>query len=83
MKEDILNFIKYQLQEHCGRTVGIILGFLIALSVLIFGIFTTLFVVICMAIGFYVGNKIDKEDGFSDDILYRLQKLLPPYSRRW
>lgn len=83
MKEDILNFIKYQLQEHCGRTIGVILGFVIALSILLFGLFTTLFVIICMAIGLYIGNLIDKEDGFSDDFLYKLQKLLPPYSRRW
>ena len=37
MKEDILNFIKYQLKEHCGRTIGIVAGFIIALSILVFG----------------------------------------------
>ncbi len=83
MKEDILNFIKYQLEEHCGRTIGVVIGFIVALSVLIFGFFTTLFVVICMAIGLYVGNLIDKQDGFSDDFLYKIQKFLSPLSRRW
>ena len=46
MKEYILNFIKYQLHEHCGRTIGVILGFIISLAILIFGLFTTLFVII-------------------------------------
>jgi uncharacterized membrane protein len=83
MKEYILNFIKYQLHEHCGRSIGVILGFIISLSILIFGLFTTLFVIICMGIGLYVGNLIDKDDEFSDNILYKIQKILPPYSRRW
>lgn len=83
MKEDIINFIKYQLQEHCGRTVGVVAGFLISLSILIFGLFTTLFVVFCMAIGLYIGNLVDKDDDFSDNLLYKIQRLLPPYSRRW
>ena len=64
MKEYILNFIKYQLHEHCGRTIGVILGFIISLAILIFGLFTTLFVIICMGIGLYVGNLIDKDDEF-------------------
>ena len=38
MKEYILNFIKYQLHEHCGRTIGVILGFIISLAILIFGL---------------------------------------------
>ena len=42
MKEYILNFIKYQLHEHCGRSIGVILGFIISLAILIFGLFTTL-----------------------------------------
>ena len=41
MKEYILNFIKYQLHEHCGRTIGVILGFIISLAILIFGLFAT------------------------------------------
>lgn len=76
MKEYILNFIKYQLHEHCGRTIGVILGFIISLAILIFGLFTTLFVIICMGIGLYVGNLIDKDDEFSDNILYKIQKNL-------
>ena len=68
MKEYILNFIKYQLHEHCGRTIGVILGFIISLAILIFGLFATLFVIVCMGIGLYVGNLIDKDDEFSDNI---------------
>ncbi len=83
MKEYILNFIKYQLHEHCGRTIGVILGFIISLAILIFCLFGSLFVIVCMGIGLYVGNLIDKDDEFSDNILYKIQKILPPYSRLW
>lgn len=84
MKEDILNFIKYQLKEHCGRTIGIVIGFIIALSILIFGFFSTLFVIICMGLGLFIGNKIDKSDSeFFEDLVYRIQRLLSPFSRRW
>ena len=84
MKEDILNFIKYQLKEHCGRTVGVVIGFVIAVSVLLIGFFSTLFIIICVGAGLFVGNKIDKGDSeFLDNVIYRLQRLLPPFSRRW
>lgn len=86
MKNDILNFIKYQLKEHCGRTIGVVLGFVIALCVLIFGFFSTLFVLICMGIGLYVGAKIDRQEDFefSENLLDRLQRFLSsPFSRRW
>ena len=83
IKQDIVNFIKYQFIEHCGRTVGLIIGFIAALSILIFGFFTTLFVVICMALGLYIGNRIDNSDVISDDMLYKLERFLPPFSRRW
>lgn len=86
MKNDILNFIKYQLQEHCGRTIGVVLGFIIALCILIFGFFPTLFVVICMGIGLYIGTKIDKQEDseFVDGFLYRIQRFFSsPFSRRW
>lgn len=84
MKEDILNFIKYQLKEHCGRTIGIVAGFIIAISVLLIGFFSTLFIIICVGLGLFIGNKIDKGDSeFWDNLIYRLQRLLPPFSRRW
>ena len=84
MKEDILNFIKYQLKEHCGRTIGIVIGFIIALSILVFGFFSTLYVIICMGLGLLNGNKIDKSDSeFFEDLVYRIQRLLSPFSRRW
>lgn len=84
MKEDILNFIKYQLKEHRGRTIGIVAGFAVALSILLFGFFSTLFVIICAGVGLFIGNKIDKGDSeFFDNLIYRLQRLLPPFSRRW
>ena len=84
MKEDILNFIKYQLKEHCGRTIGIVAGFIIAISILLIGFFSTLFIIICVGLGLFIGNKIDKGDSeFWDNLIYRLQRLLPPFSRRW
>ena len=37
-----------------------------------------------MGLGLFIGNKIDKSDSeFFEDLVYQLQRLLSPFSRRW
>lgn len=71
--------------DHRGKISGFALGFVISLSILIFGFFKTLFVLICAGIGLFIGNKIDKNDDLSEtaeNILDQLQKIIPPIFRR-
>ncbi|WP_236614588.1 DUF2273 domain-containing protein [Sporomusa ovata] len=65
-------------QQHSGKLLGVVFGFVFGILVLSFGFFRTLFVVLCAVVGYIVGKRIDQKE----DILEILDKLLPPgYNR--
>lgn len=65
-------------QNHSGKLLGVLLGFLFGILVITFGFFRTLFVVFCVIAGYVVGKRIDQKE----DIMEILDKLLPPgYNR--
>ena len=65
-------------QNHSGKLLGVLLGFLFGILVITFGFFRTLFVVFCVVAGYVVGKRIDQKE----DIMEILDKLLPPgYNR--
>ena len=66
MKENILLFLQDQWQSHRGRSAGLLLGALFGISVLIFGFWSTLFVILCAGIGMYIGVWIEREGGWSE-----------------
>lgn len=82
MKEAILEFLKYQFTMHRGRTIGCASGLIISILILLIGFFSTLFIAICILVGIYVGNLIDKQDDFLEEILYRIQRWRLPFFRR-
>ena len=73
MKEDMKNFMEAVWKNHRGRFIGTITGLFIGLSVLVFGFFKTLFVLICAVIGLYIGGKVDNHE----DLFRLLEKLVP------
>lgn len=77
MKECIIDFIKNQLKNHYKRSIGLILGLIISLSIVNFGFFKTLFVIVCMGIGLYLGNNFDDDEYFGEELLYKIKQLLP------
>lgn len=81
MKECVIDFIRNQLKNHHKRSIGIILGLIISLSIVNFGFFKTLFVIICMGIGLYLGNNFDNDESFGEDLFHRIKQLLPPRYR--
>ena len=62
------------LGDRKGRTIGAIIGFIIAILVLIIGFFRTLFIVLCTWLGYYIGKKSDDRENFKDI----LSKIIPP-----
>jgi len=66
MKENILLFLQDQWQSHRGRSAGLLLGALFGISVLIFGFWSTLFVILCAGIGMYIGVRTEREGGWSE-----------------
>ena len=43
--------------ENKGKCIGSLLGLIIALAVLFLGLWRTLFIAICVSIGYYFGNR--------------------------
>ncbi len=73
IKEKIMRFLE-ALGDRKGRTIGAIIGFIIAILVLIIGFFRTLFIVLCTWLGYYIGKKSDDRENFKDI----LSKIIPP-----
>ncbi len=57
-----------------GRLLGSVFGLFIGAMFLILGFLQTIFLLICISAGFFIGNKIDKKE----DLLEWLDRLLPP-----
>lgn len=57
-----------------GRLLGSVFGLFIGAMFLILGFLQTVFLLICISAGFFIGNKIDKKE----DLLEWLDRLLPP-----
>lgn len=57
-----------------GRLFGSVFGLFIGAMFLILGFLQTIFLLICISAGFFIGNKIDKKE----DLLEWLDRLLPP-----
>lgn len=48
---------------HIGKIFGSIMGLILGWIVIRYGVIKGLFVVLCVAIGFYVGAKLDSPNG--------------------
>ncbi|MBP8628991.1 MAG: DUF2273 domain-containing protein [Negativicutes bacterium] len=66
-------YFKEVWQQHCGKITGAFFGVLMAIMIILFGFFNTLFIAICGFIGYILGRKFDK----SEDFMEILQKILP------
>ena len=62
-------------ERHRGKSVGLIVGFLVSILLLTLGFFKTIFIVGCSTLGFFIGSKIDKHEDFRDLI----DRILPPH----
>lgn len=61
MWENILSEI---LGPHRGKVIGVILGLIASVLFISFGFWKTLFIAICITIGYFVGKKIDEQTDF-------------------
>jgi uncharacterized membrane protein len=66
--------ITRQLNYHRGKLIGGLIGFIVGMLVLFIGVFKTILIVICTALGYYIGARWDAEGDFKK----LLDRLLPP-----
>ncbi|MDR0287163.1 MAG: DUF2273 domain-containing protein [Clostridiales bacterium] len=64
---------------HFWSFNGSLAGLLIGLSVIFIGFFQTLFIAICVFIGYYIGKQLEKDKNF---LRHLLDKILPPGTYR-
>lgn len=65
--------------SHKGGINGAAIGLLIAVAILAFGFFRTLFIAICIGIGYYIGKKLHNDKDYFKNMLDR---ILPPGTYR-
>lgn len=74
-KEKLIEFYK----AHYGEINGSLIGFIIAVLILVVGFFQTIFIAICVLIGYYIGKKITVNKDYLKNLLDR---ILPPGTYR-
>ncbi|MDK2820079.1 MAG: hypothetical protein PWP31_44 [Clostridia bacterium] len=58
--DSIIELLGYLWREHRGKFIGISIGFIFGLMTAIIGFGKTLFISLCVALGFFVGKRIDQ-----------------------
>ena len=66
-------------RQHFYAINGALIGLLIGLSFIKLGILETLFIAVCVVVGYIIGKQIQKDKTFIKNIL---DKILPPGSYR-
>ncbi len=61
-------------ENYRWRVIGVLAGLGIGILFLFLGFFQTIFLLICVGLGFFIGNKLDKKE----DLMDFLDRLLPP-----
>ncbi|HAU31610.1 MAG: hypothetical protein XD78_2202 [Desulfotomaculum sp. 46_296] len=59
---DIMDF----LSRHRGKATGILIGLIFGWLVIKYGIIKTIFVAICVGVGYYIGKRLDERIGIKD-----------------
>lgn len=68
-KQVIINLFN----NNRGKCTGVLIGLFIGIFVLTIGFFRTLFLAICILIGYYIGKKIDNKES----IIEIIERILP------
>lgn len=68
-KEVIMDIFR----NNRGKCIGSLIGFIVAVLALIVGFFKTVFIAICILIGYYIGKKKDNKES----IIEIIERFLP------
>lgn len=74
-----LELLKKFFYSHRGELTGALIGGGGAIAILLIGIFNTLFIGVCTAVGYYIGKRLSND---KDYIKKLLDKVLPPGTYR-
>ena len=57
-------WFQFLLVEHRGKTIGVLLGLLASILFVTFGFWRTVFIAICIGIGYLIGKQLDQNKNF-------------------
>ena len=58
------DFWRIIFEQHRGKTIGVVLGLVASILFISYGFWRTVFIVICIALGFFIGKEIDEKKNF-------------------
>jgi uncharacterized membrane protein len=65
------------LLKHKGKVIGSLLGFIFSIFVIVVGFFNTIFIMLCILGGLFIGSKLDNKE----DLVDILNRILPPNNK--
>lgn len=64
--QSFFEYVADQARKHRGKTIGILLGLLVALLWISLGFWKMLFIAVCILIGYFVGKRFDNGGSLGD-----------------
>lgn len=64
-------------ENHRGKLIGTLIGLFLAMLVIWVGVLWSVFILICMGVGFFIGKRMDDH---KEDLAEVLDRILPPGS---
>lgn len=58
--DDLLARLLEDILRHRGKVIGTLLGLVLGWMVIEYGVIRTLFVVVCLAVGYVLGSRYDR-----------------------
>ncbi|MDD2373148.1 MAG: DUF2273 domain-containing protein [Syntrophomonadaceae bacterium] len=58
------NLFRIIFEQHRGKAIGIVLGLLASILFISYGFWRTIFIIVCIALGFFIGKEIDEKKNF-------------------
>lgn len=52
--------VLYLMEEHRGKTIGILLGLVASILFIAYGFWRTMFIIVCILLGYFIGREIDQ-----------------------
>jgi uncharacterized membrane protein len=67
------NILRIIFEQHRGKAIGIVLGLIASVLFISYGFWRTIFIIVCISLGFFIGKEIDEKKNF-DQWLKRMFK---------
>jgi len=58
------NLFRIIFEEHRGKAIGIVLGLVASILFISYGFWRTIFIIVCIALGFFIGKEVDEKKNF-------------------